>query len=143
MTAEDLAAPIGDSAKKLAMLNDYRSKLEALRGNASQNIDALIKVNQELAQVQSDIESLSGERAHLIQRVETEILTVSISTSNSRAFWRPIGNAFSDFGINLAQGISSAIYGAAYIIPWSITLLLLWWGGRKIWSRRRRVNAAA
>jgi hypothetical protein len=143
VTAEDLAAPIGDSARKLAMLNDYRSKLEALRGNASQNIEALIKVNQELARVQSDIESLSGERAHLIQRVETEILTVDISTTNSRVFWRPIGDAFGNFGFNLSQGIASAIYGAAYIIPWSITLLLLWWGGRKIWSRRKRANAAA
>lgn len=143
VTAEDLAAPIGDSAKKLAMLNDYRSRLEALRGNASQNIDALIKVNQELAQVQSNIESLSGERAHLIQRVETEILTVTISSTSGTTFWRPIRNALAAFGGNLAQGISSAIYGAAYIIPWSITLLLLWWGGRKIWSRRKRANAAA
>ena len=143
VTAEDLAAPIGDSARKLAMLNDYRSKLEALRVNASQNIEALIKVNQELAQVQSDIESLTGERAHLIQRVETETLTVAISTTNSRAFWRPIGDAFGDFGFNLSQGIASAIHGAAYIIPWSITLLLFWWGGRKIWSRRKRTSAAA
>lgn len=143
VTAEDLAAPIGDSAKRLALLNDYRSKLEALRGNASQNIDALIKVNQELAQVQSNIESLSGERAHLLQRIETEILTVTISTTSGRTFWRPIRNALAAFGGNLAQGISSAIYGAAYIIPWSITLLLLWWGGRKIWSRRKRANAAS
>jgi hypothetical protein len=78
-----------------------------------------------------------------MQRVETEILTVAISTTNSRAFWRPIGDAFRDFGFNLSQGIASAIQGAAYIIPWSITLLLLWWGGRKIWSRRKRAKAAA
>lgn len=141
VTAEDLAAPISDSARKLAMLNDYRSKLEALRGNASQNIDALIKVNQELAQVQSDIESLSGERAHLVQRVETEILNVALSTTNSRSFWRPIGDALGDFGFNLSQGISSAIQGAAYVIPWSMTVLVFWWGGRKLWSRRKRASA--
>lgn len=143
VTAEDLAAPIGDSAKKLALLNDYRSKLEALRGNASQNIDALIKVNQELAQVQSDIESLSGERAHLVQRVETEILNVAISPTYSHSFWRPIGEAFGAFGADLSRSISSAIHGLAYLIPWSVTLLLLWWGGRKIRSWRKRVTAVA
>lgn len=140
VTAEDLAAPIADLAKKLALLNDYRSKLEGLRGNASHNIDALIKVNQELAQVQSDIESLSGERAHLVQRVETEILNVAISPTYSHSFWRPIGDAFGQFGDDLSQGIASAIRGSAYLIPWGFALALLWWSVRKIRSWRKRTH---
>lgn len=143
VTAEDLSAPISDSAKKLALLNDYRSKLEALRGNASQNIDALIKVNQELAQVQSDIESLTGERAHLVQRVETEILNVTISPTYSHSFWRPIAEAFMEFGDNLSRGIASAIHSLAYLIPWGAALLAMWWGGRKIRTWRKRRSAPA
>jgi len=139
VTAEDLAAPIADSAKKLALLSDYRSKLEGLRANASQNIDALIKVNQELAQVQSEIESLSGERAHLVQRVETEILNVAIFPTYRHSFWRPIGEALGQFGDDLSRGIASAIGGLAYLIPWSIALALLWWSVRKTraWRKRR------
>lgn len=143
VTAEDLAAPIEDSARKLQMLSDYRSKLEALRGKASGDIDALIKVNKELAQVQSEIEALSGEKAHLMQRVETEILTVSVSSVNARSFWRPIGNALTDFTRNLSDGVSSAITALAFIIPWSIMLMLFWWGGRKLWSRRKRLATSA
>ena len=103
MSAEDLARPIEDSAKKLAMLKDYQSKLEALRGRASSDIEALIKVNQELAQVVSQIESITGERAYLTQRVETEILNVSITSIQSRSVWLPVSNALSTFASNLSQ----------------------------------------
>lgn len=141
--AEDLAGPIEDAAKKLGMLNDYRSKLEALRDRASSDVDALIKVNRELAQVQSELEASVGKHAHLMQRVETEILNVNIRSGRNQSFWRPVALAMSDFGTNLSQGLSTAIVGIAYLIPWALVLGLAGWGGRKIWHRRklgRRLN---
>ncbi|HMW18814.1 MAG TPA: DUF4349 domain-containing protein [Accumulibacter sp.] len=142
-TAEDLEAPIADAAKKLAMLKDYRSKLEALRGRASHDIDALIKVNRELAQVQSELEASEGTHAHLVQRVETEILNVFIRSVEHRAFWRPISLAIADFGGNLSQGISAAITGIAFLIPWAIVLAAVFWSGRKLWRRRKGPKASA
>jgi hypothetical protein len=141
--AEDLAAPIEDSAKKLAMLIDYRSKLEALLGHANNTIDTLIKVNKELAQVQSDIEALTGQRTHLLQRVETEILNVTISSIHNRSFWKPILIAFSEFGSDFSKGVSGAITGIAYLIPWGLTLLAFIWIGRILWShwKRPKINA--
>lgn len=143
VTAEDLAAPIEDSDRKLSMLNDYRTRLESMRDKAGVDIDALIKVNKELAQTQSDIETLSGQRAHLVQRVETEILNVSVSSRRARSFWRPIGHALADFSGNLSQGISGAVTALAFIIPWGVMLLMLGWGIRKLWSRRKRKAAEA
>jgi hypothetical protein len=142
-TAEDLAAPIEDSAKKLAMLSDYRSKLEALRGRANNDVDALIKVNRELAQVQSEIEASAGTNAKLLQRVDTEILSVSISSVKNGEFWKPISFAMSDFGANLSQGMSIAITGIAYLIPWALLILLTGWVGRFFWrrSKKRKTNA--
>lgn len=137
-SAEDLAAPIEDAAKKLGMLNDYRTKLEALRGRASSDVDALIKVNRELAQVQSELEAIAGKHAHLMQRVETEILDVVIRSDQNRSFWRPVALAMSDFGNNLSQGVSIAITGIAYLIPWAVVLGLAAWVGRKLWRRRKR-----
>lgn len=142
-TAEDLAAPLEDSARKLAMLTDYRAKLESLRGRANLDVDALIKINKELAQVQSDIEARAGERAHLVNRVETEVLRVSIAATNSRAFWKPVGQALGQFASNLSEGISSVITGLAYLLPWALTLWALVWGVRKLLARwkRRKANA--
>lgn len=125
-SAEDLATPIGDTAKKLAMLKDYRGKLEALAGQAGSNIDALIKVNRELAQVQSEIETLSGTHAHLLQRVDTEILHLSIHSDESQSFWQPVGFALQEFGQNLAQATSAMIIGIAWLLPWAVALALLW-----------------
>lgn len=133
----DLSGPIADSDRQLAMLEDYRSRLEALRSRAGNDVDALIKVNRELAEVQSSLEAANGKRAVLAQRVSTEILEVAIRSDRQRPFWTPIGRAFADFGSNLSQGISIAISGLAYLLPWLILLLLAVWGGRKLWRRRR------
>jgi len=142
-SAEDLAGPIQDTAKQLAMLTDYRSRLEALRSRSNNDVDALIKLNRELADTQSQIEALTGQQAQLVQRVETEILNVTISSNESRSFWSPIGDSASDFGDDLSQGIASAITALAYIIPWSLVLILVVWVARKLWGLRKRKQAGA
>jgi flagellar biosynthesis chaperone FliJ len=137
-TAEDLEAPIADSTKKLAMLKDYRDKLEALRARGSNDIDALIKLNRELAQVQSDIESYEGTRAHLMQRVDTEILRVSMESADEQTFWGPIRNALEDFAGHLSQGFSMAITTIAFCTPWVLLLALVLVLVRALWRRRKK-----
>jgi predicted regulator of amino acid metabolism with ACT domain len=142
-SAEDLASPIEDAAKKLALLTDYRTRLEGLRGRASNDVDALIKLNRELAQVQSELEATSGQQAHLAQRVETEILSVSIDSGRNQSLLRPIALAISDFGSNLSQAFSIAITTIAYLIPWALVLALIVWAGRVLWHRRKRRSERA
>ena len=135
--AEDLAGPIQDGEKKLAMLTAYRTALEDLRNRAGNGVDALIKVNHELAEVQSELETAAGKQAYLVQRVQTEILEVSIGSERNQSFWRPISLATSDFGANLSQGSSTAITGVAYLIPWAVIIGLAVWIARKVWRRRK------
>ena len=59
-SAEDLAGPLADQVKRLALLRDYRDRLEALRVKAASAIDSLIKVNHALAQVQAELEAAAG-----------------------------------------------------------------------------------
>ena len=139
-TAEDLAGPIEDTAKKLAMLGDYRTKLEALQGRSNADVDALIKLTRELAQVQSEIESLTGSQAQLVQRVETEILNVEISSFRSQSFWGPIGDSASDFGADLSEAIAMFITALAYLIPWILLAILAIWAWRKFRNRRKLSN---
>lgn len=136
-TAEDLAGPIGDAKKKQELLIDYRQRLEALRERAKNDVDALIKVNKELAQVQSDLEALNGKYAQLQQRVDTEILYVRLSSIEQSSFSAPLKTALHDFSSNLAQGSASAITGFAYLLPWSILLSLCFIVIRKIWRWRK------
>lgn len=139
--AEDLSGPIADSARQLAMLDDYRTRLEALRSRAGNDIEALIKVNHELAEVQSKYEAADGKRALLARRVETEILNVSIGSERHQPFWAPIGRALREFGSHLSEGMSTAITGLAYLMPWLLLIAVLAWTGRRLWRRRRGKQA--
>lgn len=140
--AEELATPLMDASKQLEMLKDYRSKIETLLNRKNLDADSLIKLNKELSQAQSEIETQAGKQAFLNQRLETEILTVSIVTYKNLSFWNPITKSVHDFGTNLSQGISSAIIGIAFLIPWLILLLFLVWLGRKLWRRRNLTKSS-
>lgn len=140
--AEELATPLMDASKQLEMLKDYRSKLEALLNRKNLDADSLIKLNKELSQAQSEIETQAGKQAFLNQRLETEILNVSIVTYRNLSFWNPITRSVQDFGTNLSEGISSAIIGIAFLIPWLILLLFLVWLGRKLWRRRNLTKSS-
>jgi hypothetical protein len=61
VTGVHLAAPIGDSAKRLLILSEYRARLEGLRQKTNADLSNLMRLNSELAEVQGQIEALSGE----------------------------------------------------------------------------------
>jgi hypothetical protein len=136
--AEDLGAPIHDGAKKLQMLKNYRDKLEALQGKAATDLDSLVRLTRELAEVQSQIEELDGTQAKLMQRVDTEILHVNISTLHQKSVWRPVSDASSEFGNLFAHGVGTAISATAFLLPWIFLLSLLTWGVRALWRRWRK-----
>jgi len=129
---EDLAVPISDSEKKLSMLKEYRSSLEALQKRQNINLDALIKINQQIAQVQSEIEALSGEKAHLELRVKTEVLNISITSENNRSFWSPIKHTMIEFKSTFSTGISVLITIIAFLLPFAVVLWIITVGWEKI-----------
>jgi len=146
LRGEELAAPIGDARKRLQLSIDYRSRLEALAGNlgnkSGADLDSLVRLNHELAQVQSQIETASGELARLQERVATRILTVQIDSIGPSRVWAPLGDAFADFGHDLAGATGALITFLAYALPWCIVLAGAVWGLLK-WRAHRARRAAA
>lgn len=135
---EDLAEAIVDNQKRLEMLTDYREKLEALSEKSGGDIEALVKITSELAQVQSDLEYSTGKKEKLLQRVEMDVVSLSLYSRSQRSFWRPIGESISEFGGNLSEGISSVITVVAYLIPWTILLCIVVLVARRLWIRRKK-----
>jgi hypothetical protein len=140
-SAEDLAGPIADTAKQIAMLTDYRTSLEALRGRTSNDLDALMRLTRELADVQSQIESLSGSQAGLTQRVQTELLNVSINSHRGHSFWGPIADSTTEFGDVLSSAIAAVILAVAYLLPWVVVIGGIAWVARAVlrWRKRRKL----
>jgi hypothetical protein len=120
------------------MLTNYRKQLLELQVKAGTNIDAAIKVASELSTVQSTLEQVTAQAAYQAKRTTTDIVTIYLSVTEQKAFWRPIHDAIRNFFGNLSEGTSQAITAVAYILPWLLVvipgLLLV----RFLWSRRRR-----
>ncbi len=134
--AEDLGEPIQDSARQLAMLNSYRTKLEALAARPNLDADALIKLHRELAQVQSQLEAQTNVQANLHRRVDTELLQIEIGAEGQRAFGPPIRDALARFGSSLSEGIAGTISGIAYFAPLALLLAIVAAIVRKLRARR-------
>jgi hypothetical protein len=147
LKGEDLASPISDSAKQLQLLSDYRGRLEVLGSKTGADLDSMMKLNLELAEVQSRIEGLAGARAHLEQRVATRALNIEITASRAGSVWAPLGEAMAAFTGNVAGATSALLTLIAFLLPWAIAAALVLWGVRRWgWLREivnRRLSRAA
>lgn len=137
-TVEDLAQPMADADKRIAMLTAYRTQLEALRAKSSQDIETAMKIAKEWTQVQTELESVTGERTFLLKRVQTELVTISIQSIQTRPVAEPIRDALVAFSTHVAEAVAGLITFVAYALPWGVGLGGVVMGGRKLWKRRQR-----
>jgi hypothetical protein len=135
---DDLAKAISDSDKQLDMLRQYQRKLSELESRSGNNLETLMKVAKELAQVQAELEQAMGQNAHLLQRVNLDLLDVQISARHRQSFWTPVRHALDDFSGDLSRGISSVVTGAAYLLPWLLVGAIALAGGRRLWRWRKK-----
>ena len=145
--AEDLAEPIADTERQLALLTLHRDRLAELMKSKEIKIDQLITVSRELASVQSQLDSLGSQRANLRRRVDTELLTIQLSLPryDYAANNTPVTDAFRDFGSDFREAIGMVIRFFAVLLPWLVVVLpgifllrLFWrWIGLLLTRRER------
>ena len=131
---EDLAEPIEDAERKLAMLTGYRDQLQTLARQRALDADALIKLHRELAEVQSEIDNAATSQAQLRRRVDTELLTVAVHEHAKAGRSREVTAALEDFGEDLLKGVAVLITFVASTIPFALAGSV----GYFIWRRVRR-----
>jgi len=149
--AEDLAEPIADTDRQLALLTTHRDRLAEFMKNRDIKVEQLITVSKELASTQSQIDALGTQRANLRRRVDTELLTIDLALPRhaSAAEQSPIIDAFRSFGADFRQAVATVIRFVAVLIPWLVVIVpglffvrLLWrWIGR--WLGRRELRGAS
>ena len=66
--AEDLAQPIADTQRRLALLTTHRDRLAEFMKSKDIEVEQLIAVSKELAKVQTEIDSIGTEQAHRLFR---------------------------------------------------------------------------
>lgn len=136
-SVEDLSTQIFDTEKRIKLLQSYQENLLDLQKQAKGDIDSLIKVSQEIANVQSQLEDLGSNNKALMQRVEMDIINIRLSSRSENSFWQPVSDALDEFKGNLAEGIAGAITTTAYLIPWLVLLIVLFFILRFLWRKLR------
>lgn len=108
-------------------------------------IEQLIVASKELSSVNSQIDTLSAQRANLQRRVDTELLTLNLDLPPLAyaAELSPVRDALRSFGTDLREGIASVISFVAILLPWlviivpGVFLLRLLWRVAGRWRVRR------
>jgi hypothetical protein len=122
INSENLAGSISDVQKRVAMLTSYRDNLEKLSKKTNASLESLMKVNQEMATVQSEIETLRGEHAFMVDRVQTQTLNISISAkskmSSDASFIEQIKNAIIESIDGFIIAFKFFIVSLIYLLPW-------------------------
>jgi len=137
-SAEDLSGPIADTATRLAMLMSYRKQLAELQQRSSKDVESAIKIAEQLARTQAELEAASSEAANLKTRVTTEVLTLTLQAPGQVQGLHPVRNALGEFLEDLGNGIAQVITAVAYLLPWLALLVPALLGVRYLWRRRRR-----
>ncbi|HKE92767.1 MAG TPA: DUF4349 domain-containing protein [Povalibacter sp.] len=147
--AEDLAQPVADTERQLALLTTHRSRLEEFMKNKSLTVDQLITVSRELATVQAQIEQQGTTHANLRRRIDTDLLTITLSVPRGQynAAQTPVSDALESFGSDLKEAVAQVISFVAVLVPWLVIivpgLVLFRWFWRRIgrWLQRRESHA--
>lgn len=145
--AEDLTYALLDVERRLAQLTDYRDRLVALAKRGDAKVDDLIKIEEKISEVQSQIEALQAQQRSLNQRVDTEVLSISLAPiagiENVRS---PLAEAWRQAGQVLGESAARAFTFLVMAIAWIpvalillVVLRLLW---RVVRGRWRRATSA-
>ena len=135
---EDLAEPIHDGERKMAMLTAYRDKLQTLAGQRALDPEALIKLHRALAEVQSEIDTAATSQAQLRRRVDTEVLAVAMHEPWAAGQASGIKRAVEEFGGDFLHGVAMLITFVASTIPFAVAGIIGYLVWRRVRSARRR-----
>ncbi len=136
-SAEDLAAPVADNARKLVQLKDYAARLRALQAATTHDVEAAIRLQKELSEVETSLEDAAGTEAQLRRRIDTQLLNLHLESVRHAGLAAPIGRAVDRFTENLSEGVAGLISAAAFLGPAIVVIGAVTWAVLR-WRRRRR-----
>jgi hypothetical protein len=133
--AEDLAQPVADTERELALLTVHRDRLTEIMKSRNLGIDQLITVSRELASVQAQIESLNSTHANLMRRIDTDLLTIELVAPVQDFVFEttPVRDALRESSRNFREALGEVIVVVTIVVPWlflilpSLVLLRMFW----------------
>lgn len=140
--SEDLTTQIVDHEARLRSMISHRDALQKMIDDKPGRLSDLLEIQKALAEAQGNIDSSQSLIAALRLRVSMSVVDFSYRPelgAASNSMWRPITDAFGDFGPAFARTIAAIIEFVAVILPvvviggllvW-LALVVFRWRGRK------------
>lgn len=142
--AEELTAQIVDYEARLRSMVAHRDALQKMIEDKPGRLSDLLEIEQALAQAQGNIDSSQSVLAALKLRVSMSVLTFNYQpeyAAVSNSIWRPISDAFGDFGPSFARTVAAIVYFVAAVLPVVIIGGLVAWLLMTVLRWRRRGRA--
>jgi hypothetical protein len=137
--AEDLSQAMLDVERRLSQRTQYRDRLLELAKRSDAKVEDLIKVENELATAQSEIEALSAQQQHLNDQVATEKLTIAFASRQSLvARENPIVEVWHESAGLFSRNVADALRAMIMTLPWLVPIVLLIQVIRLLWRFLRR-----
>jgi hypothetical protein len=133
--AEDLAQAVSDNRRQNEQLLRQQQTLQQFEKRDGLAVSDLLALAREQAALEVQLQALAQEAAQQQRRLDTNLLTLNFSSPYESSPLGRIGDAFSRFTDNLAEGTANLIEFIGYSLPFLIVLFPIALGLRKLWRR--------
>ena len=136
--SEDKTSQVVDADARIKNLTELRDRLRTMLTDKSAKFKDIIDVERELANTQSQLDSMISMRKVLSQ--ETDLVAVNIDFVaaqgiTEQGFFAPVARAFKDAGRVMMESFGSVITFVVSALPWLLIGIPLIWLVRKLWTK--------
>ncbi len=137
--SEDKTSQVVDADARIKNLTELRDRLRVMLTDKSAKFKDLIEIETQLANTQSELDSIVSIRKALSQ--ETDLVAVNIDFIATRGvseqgFFAPVARAFKNAGGALVDSVAVMITFLVSVLPWIIFGILLFWLVRRFWRKK-------
>lgn len=142
--AENVTAQSQDLDRKIAQLTSYRDSLANLAKRENATVDDLIKINNQLSQIQGDLDDAVAQKQHTGFRIAKENIHVTMSEETAVA--GPVMKVWRHAGEDLAASFAIMLQILVVFTPWilaggAIALIVL--AIRRLFVKGKKSGAPA
>lgn len=136
--SENKTIQVVDADARIKNLTDLRDRLRLLLNDKTAKLKDIVDVERELANTQSELDSMVSVRKMLM--LETELVAVTIDFTaaqgiTEQGFFAPVARAMQDAGRVLMESIAQVITFVMGAIPWLLISIPIIWLVRKWWNK--------
>jgi Domain of unknown function (DUF4349) len=136
--SEDKTNQVVDADARIKNLTELRDRLRLMLTDKSAKFKDIIDVERELANTQSQLDSMLSMRKILSQ--ETDLVAVNINFSaaqgiTEQGFFAPVARALKDAGRVMMESFGAVITFVMSAIPWLLIGIPIIWLVRKYWAK--------